>query len=127
MEHPARASEPAISPVPPEAVPIASPQRERELAHRHEVDAPVAHAAMAAPQAAEPVHAESPMIELPTVSLTLPAGSDLVMVETTHHDVQPEPQTETPRPRRVRPPRVQLTSEPLELVETRSDASPPGQ
>jgi hypothetical protein len=127
MEPPAHASEPAISPVPADAVPIASPQRERELAHRHEAGAPVPQPAAAAPQAAAPVQSEPPRVDLPTVSLTLPAGSDLVMVETTHHEVQPEPQTEAPRPRRVRPPRVEVRSEPLELVETRSDASAPGQ
>ena len=108
-------------------MPIASPQRERELAHRHEMGPPVAEARVSAPQPAEPVQAEPPRIELPVVSLTLPAGSDLVMVETTHHEVQPDPQADAPRPRRVRPPRVEVPSEPLELVETRSDASSPGQ
>ena len=141
MEHPSHRSEPAISPVPPEAVPIASPQRERELAHRHEPAAPVAHAEVTTAQVSEPrrvepprivepprveppPHVEPPRIELPSVSLTLPAGSDLVMVETTHHDVQAEPQAEPPRQRRVRPPRVEAASEPLEMVETRNDTAP---
>lgn len=127
MEHPAHPSEPAISPVSAESVPIATPQRERELAHRHEPSVTVAPAAVAALQAAEPTPAEPPSIELPVVSLALPAGSELVMVETTHHALQAEPETEAPRPRRVRPPRVELPSEPLELVETRGDAAPPGQ
>ncbi|HVO89637.1 MAG TPA: Rne/Rng family ribonuclease [Casimicrobiaceae bacterium] len=61
------------------------------------------------------------------VSLELPAESGLVLVETAH----PAPvhveasESEGPRPKRTRPPRVQLVDEPLELVETRSDGAPP--
>jgi len=65
-------------------------------------------------------------IELPPISLTLPAGSDLELVETTHRvESQPEQAEETPRPRRTRPPRPEIPVEPLELVETRKDMSPP--
>jgi len=74
-----------------------------------------------------PRRAPEPSVELPTVSLTLPPGSDLVLVETTHAAPAVEPQEMEPaRPRRVRPPRAQIASEPLQMVETRKD-SPPAQ
>jgi hypothetical protein len=63
-------------------------------------------------------------VELPTVSLTLPAGSDLVLVETSHPAPLVEEEPELVRPRRVRPPRVEIANEPLELVETRKDSTP---
>ncbi|HSV18381.1 MAG TPA: Rne/Rng family ribonuclease [Casimicrobiaceae bacterium] len=70
---------------------------------------------------------EAPPMELPAVSLTLPPGSDLVLVETSHPAPPVEPEREpSPRPRRVRPSRVDAASEPLELVETRKE-SPPAQ
>jgi len=81
-----------------------------------------------APAAMTPQRApEASPVELPTVSLTLPEGSDLVLVETTHAAPAIEPEeTESARPRRVRAARTKLPSEPLELVETRKD-SPPAQ
>jgi len=45
-------------------------------------------------------------------------------VETTHHAPAAEAEpSESMRPRRVRPPRVTIASEPLEIVETRKDES----
>jgi len=32
---------------------------------------------------------------------------------------------ENPRPKRARPPRVEISNEPLEMVETHKDATPP--
>jgi ribonuclease E len=64
--------------------------------------------------------------EIPPVTSALPPNSDLVLVETSHA-VPPasdeEPQSS--RPKRVRPPRVEIASEPLEMVETHKDATPP--
>ena len=79
-----------------------------------------------------PVAAPSPSMHhapaSPIISLELPPDSNLVLVETSH--VKPAPlsdETETPRPRRVRPPRVQAVEEPLQLVETaHKDQTPPG-
>jgi ribonuclease E len=89
---------------------------------------PIAHAE----PMTEPAHQHEPApvtprdIELPPISLTLPADSGLELVETTHHaESVPEEAEEAPRPRRARPPRVQVASEPLELVETRKDPAPP--
>jgi ribonuclease E len=131
IERAVHAPEQVVSPVSAEAVPIATPQRERELAHRHDSPAPLAQAAEPAPAELPKIETpkvEPPKVELPTVSLSLPAGSDLVMVETAHHGVaETQADVETPRPRRVRPPRAQPPSEPLEMVETRNDPSPPGQ
>ena len=71
-----------------------------------------------------PVAIAQQQLDLPPVSLTLPPDSDLVLVETTHHMPAAEPEPgESTRPRRVRPPRVAIASEPLEIVETRKDES----
>jgi ribonuclease E len=58
--------------------------------------------------------------ELPLPSLTLPADSDLVLVET-RFPAQPleQPEPEVKRPARVRPPRAAIPEEPLQMVETR--------
>lgn len=75
----------------------------------------------------EPNGNRAPAPELPAVSLTLPTGSSLVLVETSHPAPSVEPEGEVaPRPRRVRPARVDVASEPLQLVETRKE-SPPSQ
>jgi hypothetical protein len=66
---------------------------------------------------------------LPKISLELPPDSDLVMVETSHQKSQtPTPEEpQAPRPRRVRPPRIEVTEGPLQLVETaHKEPTPPG-
>ena len=51
--------------------------------------------------------------------MTLPAESDLVLIETSHVvPTGPVAEAEAPRPRRVRPPRAQIADEPLQIVET---------
>ena len=90
--------------------------------------APPAHAEASTEPAAVPATPapRPPRVELPTVSLALPAGSDLVLVETSHPapPVEESEPVDAAHPRRVRPPRVEIPSEPLELVETRKDSSP---
>jgi hypothetical protein len=68
-------------------------------------------------------------MELPKASLTLPEHTGLVHVESTRSTAEVGMQEEVPqpRPRRVRPTRVESPSEPLEMVETRKDSPPPGQ
>lgn len=58
----------------------------------------------------------------PPVALTLPPDSDLVLVETSHAaaTVAAE-EVAAPRPKRVRPPRVTVADEPLEIIETRKE------
>jgi hypothetical protein len=83
-----------------------------------------------------PTVAPTPVLEaahyaptLPKISLELSPDSDLVLVETSHQKAQtPTPQEpEAPRPRRVRPPRVEVTEGPLQLVETaHKEPTPPG-
>jgi hypothetical protein len=64
--------------------------------------------------------------QIPRVALELPADSGLVLVETTHAAPTAADQTEPPQPRRVRPPRVQIADEPLQMVETtHKDSAPP--
>jgi ribonuclease E len=67
--------------------------------------------------------------EIPRVSLELPPESDLVLVETSHERVGTEAEeAEMPRRGRVRPPRVEVHDEPLEMVETtRKDSIPPAE
>ena len=60
--------------------------------------------------------------------MDLPADSGLVLVETRHDQnagTTAVPEAEAPRPRRVRPTRVQIPDEPLQLVETQKEQSPP--
>lgn len=77
------------------------------------------------PVAAEaaPVVATRPIVPaVPPLPLTLPADSGLVLVETSHSTPSVAiDEVETPRPRRVRPPKVEIASEPLEFIETRKE------
>jgi len=113
-------------------IPVMAPDR-AAIAHPEPV-AKVDELAYAAPVAREgsttarstpaPVATAQQQLDLPPVALTLPPDSDLVLVETTHHAPAAEPEpSESMRPRRVRPPRVTIASEPLEIVETRKDES----
>jgi hypothetical protein len=63
---------------------------------------------------------------MPAIALTLPPDSGLELVETRFNapaaaDEMPEP----PRPKRVRPPRVEVASEPLQIIETTKGSAPP--
>ena len=63
--------------------------------------------------------------EIPRVALELPPESGLILVETTHAAPAAE-ETESARPRRVRPPRAAGVDEPLQMVETtHKDSTPP--
>jgi hypothetical protein len=64
--------------------------------------------------------------ELLRVALELPPDSGLVLVETTHAAPVASDEGEQPRPRRVRPARVAIVDEPLQMVETApKDSTPP--
>jgi hypothetical protein len=63
--------------------------------------------------------------ETSRVALELPPDSGLILVETTHVAPAVE-ETESARPRRVRPPRAASADEPLQMVETtHKDSTPP--
>jgi hypothetical protein len=111
----------------------ASPQAELPLPVKpviHEEPPPEQRApeefAVPAMRAPEPPPLPRNMPELPPVSLTLPPGSGLELVETMHK-LEPiaQAQEEAPHPRRVRPPRPAIAEEPLQLVETRKEDQPP--
>lgn len=73
-----------------------------------------------------PVATPRPIPELPPVSLTLPPDSGLELVETKFKAAaitEPEPPA---GPRRVRPPKVTVVEEPLQIVETQRTQLPPG-
>ena len=103
-------------------IPVMAPDR---AAVAHPAAEPVA--TVDEPTYAAPVAREASPTARSTaapVASTLPPDSDLVLVETTHHAPAAEPETsESMRPRRQRPPRVTIASEPLEIVETRKDES----
>ena len=69
-----------------------------------------------------------PPIDLPPITSTLPPDSGLEIVETRLKPTPlPEPEANSAGPRRVRPPRVAVPEEPLEIVETRKgEQSPAG-
>lgn len=69
----------------------------------------------------------APIASAPPVPYALPVESDLELVETDRARAAPRPaseEAEAPRPRRVRPPKVELRDEPLEIIETRKEAPP---
>jgi hypothetical protein len=79
-----------------------------------------------------PVRHAQPVIarnapEIPRVSLELPPDSGLVLVETRHGQTASakEDEADGSRPRRKRPPRVEIADEPLQLVETHKEPTPP--
>lgn len=78
-------------------------------------------------EVAAPVHNHVPaMMPMPPTPLTLPPDSDLVLVETSHHAPAPAiDEVAPPRPKRVRRPRVEAASEPLEIIETRKEPPAP--
>jgi len=86
-----------------------------------------------APEVSQPIATKaapsarvSPPRPLPAVALTLPADSGLELVETRFNAAPPRDETpEPPRPKRVRPPRVEIASEPLEIIETTKGSQPP--
>jgi ribonuclease E len=63
--------------------------------------------------------------EIPRVSLELPPDSGLVLVQTSHTAPPPIEEEVQPRPHRVRPARVKVAEEPLQLVETTHKDSTP--
>jgi len=76
---------------------------------------------------APPAVAKRPIVDVPPISSTLSPDSGLEIVETRFRPVsEPEPEPVPSGPRRVRPPRVTIPDEPLQIVETRKDAPPPG-
>jgi len=69
----------------------------------------------------------APIASAPPVPYALPAESGLELVETDRARAAPRSaseEAETSRPRRVRPPKVELRDEPLEIIETRKEAPP---
>jgi hypothetical protein len=119
---------PAMIPVPPEQA--VEPTRATAPVETERVVAPVAAPAPVAPEpivkprpAAPPPR---PVEALPPVSMTLPADSGLELVETRSKAMpMPEPEPAPAGPRRVRPPRVIIPDEPLQIVETHKEGQPP--
>ena len=76
-------------------------------------------------KAVESVRA-APVTPKPVMAMTLPPDSGLELVETRFNaPAATDELTEAPRPKRVRPPRVEAPGEPLEIIETRKDSPPP--
>ena len=86
-------------------------------------EAPVASPTAPAVARSEP--ARPAAVPVPPIALTLPPDSGLELVETRFAPAPSDELPETPRPKRVRPPRVEIASEPLEIVETVKGVSPP--
>jgi hypothetical protein len=120
-----------VAPVVAATAPV-SPPAER-LPQAATETAPVAHAAPPGPASRASIDRPevgliaSHAIELPRVSMELPADSGLVLVETARERVASEPveEPEQPRPRRQRAARPQLPDEPLQMVETHKEPTPP--
>jgi hypothetical protein len=107
---------PQVAPAAPESAPAATASL---------FDEPPATLPPMAVKPAETVRVAPPQPS-PPIALTLPPDSGLELVETRFAAPVPaDEQTEPPRPKRVRPPRVEIASEPLEIVETVKGVSPP--
>ena len=65
---------------------------------------------------------QPPPQTLPAIAATLPPDSGLELVETRFNAPAVDEGPEAPRPKRVRPPRAEVASEPLEIVETRKES-----
>jgi ribonuclease E len=109
-----------------------SPQPVMETEVRVTVESTPASVEVAAPEPVELLPPAPPVIarnapEIPRVSLELPPNSDLVLVETSHaKPTAPEEEPTPPPARRVRPPRVEVAEEPLQMIETtHKDPNPP--
>jgi ribonuclease E len=126
---------PAAVPKPEVAAPVKVPAAPAAEAPRESVApaiaaTPVATATPAmqpstpAPRRVEPVAAQPHAFE--PVTLALPPGSGLELVETRHAALPAaaDDEADAPRPKRVRRPRVEIASEPLQMVETHKNAPP---
>ncbi|TMH30757.1 MAG: Rne/Rng family ribonuclease [Betaproteobacteria bacterium] len=120
----------------PVVAPSAAPPQERvDPAAPEPASSPVSAATRAVVDTGPPALASRDEVDLPgnapdipRVSLQLPPESDLVLVETTRERA-PEALEEEPqmhRRGRVRPPRTEMRDEPLQMVETHKESSPPG-
>jgi ribonuclease E len=77
----------------------------------------------AVPVKAVPAPQPAAIAPLPPLDLSLPPDSGLELVETRHEAIRVAGEaTDAPRPKRVRPPRLNVADEPLEFVETRKDS-----
>ena len=59
--------------------------------------------------------------DIPKVAYEVPPETGLILVETSHESRPVDTtvdETKPPRPRRTRPPRVEISEEPLQIVET---------
>ena len=120
-------TEPGITRPPPAAdMPLVAPSTVPTTPVGSHEQQPFAAASESQHQPTLPANAP----EIPKVSLELPPDSGLVLVETSRErvalapitDVEPEPQ----RPRRMRPLRVEIPEEPLQMVETvHKEPTPP--
>jgi hypothetical protein len=112
-----------IAPAPSHAEPHAEPMYAEPAAfERHAEVEPRPEAERS--ESIAPLPRNAP--ELPRVSLELPPDSGLVLVETSHAAPPGADEPEAPRPRRVRPPRVETSEEPLQIIETtHKDSMPP--
>ena len=108
---------------PPRERPAAEPREETAEPMAASVEVapqPVAMTPIVVPQAAP----TPPVVASPQISLELPPDSNLVLVETRHPAPMPGDEQQMAKPKRVRPPRVEIVSEPLEIVETRKETPP---
>jgi len=114
-------------PVPTDAwTPQVVAQPEQREPHIAPTSAPQPRAEPPQEQPARQAVPAAHMPQIPPVALTLSADSGLEMVETKHHaESTPQTESEPARPRRVRPARVVVEEEPLQMVETRHDQQPP--
>jgi hypothetical protein len=115
-----------LSPIAVDLPPADLPQpAQRQGVPRESEPTPIAFVASVMEAQTHSVARNAPSI--PPVSRELPPDSDLVLVETrsTETTISDGTDTSAPKPKRVRPPRVEIATEPLEMVETQKEPSRP--
>ncbi len=129
------AETPVAHVVEPHAAPVVDSAPEREAIAESIIEpvstftAPVVHASEPLTEVVPAPHVAAPAPRAPEtvpLDLTLPPDSGLELIETRASTTAPVEEPATPAgPRRTRPPRAVVASEPLEFVETRKDGASP--
>jgi hypothetical protein len=125
-------AEPAvIAPPVRMAEPISTPletEAQTALPVMSSAPAPASEPAAAAVAMAQVAPVPAPVVanvpELPPVSMTLPPDSGLELVETRSKPAPVAEEAPALIARRVRPPRVPLADEPLQIIETQKEPTP---
>ena len=130
LAEPLHATEPMPTVEPARAAESLAVQAAESIAARKpmpvEPAAPPVASSAASAEPIAPLAAPRPVADVLAISMTLPPGSPLELIETRFKPAPiPESKAGPVGPQRVRPKRIEVAEEPLQIIETRKDAQPP--